>query len=284
MEAQIIDLKIESLEKEIIELRRIKGDIDYEERCPTPEKKWYNIDTGTHHVVSQGLLFESQLFCVESNHLNTFKKYYVDNFGIEYVMESKLEDILRKTEGDNNFKLLDPSLKYHSVPVPNIKRFLFRNMKHRIVCNNKLLFNAVIEMLNLKAKHTRREKIDWFNTEIKRYLNFQPPIRGSDGVMTCQISGMEVFYSRIHMLWGFNRSEFDYVYQCETGHLPQQEELLIKRLKKQKRNYYVNLDSNILKPDQVAKESTVNFKFVDHNLRLVANSKTVFESYRRLLN
>lgn len=282
MDLYILNNSIEELETHLYELKSIRDNIEFQVRNPTNEIRWYNIDIGMHYIVSQGLPYQSDIFFIESNSFNRFSNYYLNNFEIEFNYEQELALRLEMVS-NNTYTIVDPSVKEYSISPNDIKKYKYRHLKYRICSNNKQLFESLILIFDIKNSYIIREYFEWFNTEIKQYLPFDPSIINATRVESVKIMGYDVYYSVFHKLWGFNEKQFKYIYMLEVGHSIEIEEILLGRLNRRKSMLYVNLDPNIAKLDQLGKLFIKRFKFIDHNLRIVANSKTIFESYSRAI-
>lgn len=281
MNVDVLDYEISELERELEKLRQIRQGIPFYERNPTEFNRWYNIDSGVHHIVCQGLYFQSDLFWVESNYPGAFYDYYRNNFGIHFKDEPEV--LRRKKLIGTNLICIDPGNKEDVIEAVNGLRFLHRNHEYKIVSNNEKLFSSLINILDLEKLHVQRDRLDWYNTEIKNYLAFNPPLRCCDSIVSVNILGNKVYYSDYHRIWGFNQEQFRHVYMLEVGHYPDDQIKIIKRLKRRDPNIYTNLDLTIPKLDGVSKDFVKKFKFIDHKFKIVANSKRIFEAYRLLL-
>ena len=282
MDSGVLEYQIIELEHQLAELYECRNKYKGKHRNPSASARWYNIDMGEHYITSQGFRFYSTIFWVESRYCDVFYEYYRTHFGIDHTDENELLRRLKLINIDS-YTLIDPYDKEVSIPSTNIKKYKYRNVRFRIVSNNQKLFESLIDVMVIMSTYISRKYLDWFNTEIRQYLNFTPPIIQSDDIITTSLNGQEIYYSEHHRLWGFNRKEFDYIYTLEVGHSPCHQKLLLGRLSKRKRDMYANLDPSMHKMDRVCKSYTSNFNFVDDNLMIVANSKTIFEAYRKLL-
>lgn len=283
MDPGVVEYQIIELERELTKLYAHKASIVIKDRNPTKLARWYTIDNGQHYITCQGLRFQSDLFWIESKYGDSFYQYYQDHFGIDYADEPDLYKRLRSL-GGSEFILIDPNTKDINVKRADIDKYKYRDYQYRIVSANEKLFNQILAMLAIKISYVPRDTLNWFNTEIKQYLEFVPPVINSKKIVKTQILENTVYYSEQHKLWGFNENEFNYIYILEIGHPPDQQEILLNRLKKRPHGMYINLDPNITKMDGVCKDYIKRFKFIDHQLMIVANSKVIFNAYRRLLN
>jgi hypothetical protein len=283
MNTNVLEYQIIELERELTTLYAQREGIVIKERNPTEFARWYTIDNGQHYIVCQGLRFQSDLFWIESRNGDTFYGYYKTHFGIEYDSESELLKRLRCL-GGNDYVVIDPDVKGIIVKKTEIPKYKYCNYHYRMLSNNKSLFDEVIKMLAIKVAYLPRDSLKWFNTEIKQYLTFVPPIIDSKKIIKTKIDGYDVYYSEQHKIWGFNEKEFNHIYTLEVGHSPEQQEILLNRLRKRPYGMYINLDPSISKMDGVCKDYIKRFKFIDHKLMIVANSKTVFNAYRKLLS
>lgn len=283
MEEYILDCKIDQLENELDILYRTREGFTYEERNPTVNARWYNIDIGKHYIVSKCLTNQSNLFCIESKDKVKFLEYYNNNFGINFKYENEILDRLGVFHIDFYINI-DPKDKEFKISKKDVNKYKYVNNKFMITSNNKKLFNQVYLMLKINQSYTPRKSFEWYNTEIRKCLPFSPPLIGPKKVLKQNIMGNTVYYSDFHRIWGFTEEQFNYIYTLEVGHLPIYEEVILKRLDKRIYNYYVNLDPSIVKLDHITDLYIHDFKFIDHTLKIVANSKRVFESYRKALN
>lgn len=277
-----LDYQIAELEQELIKLYAQKNGLEIKPRNPTNLARWYTIDNGQHYIICQGRRFQSDLFWIESNYGDAFYEYYKTTFGIDYSNEPELLRRLRMLGGPD-YLVIDPDSKDTIVKKTEIAKYKCCNYHYHILSNNKILFDQVLQMLTIKIEYVPRDTLDWFNTEIKQYLDFLPPLIGSKKINKTKIGEYEVYYSEQHKLWGFNEKEFNHIYNLEVGHPPDQQEILLKRLEKRPFGIYINLDPNITKMDGVCKDYIKRFKFIDHKLMIVANSKVIFNAYRKLL-
>ena len=107
MNSSALEYQIIELERQLGMLYQCRSKLLKKHRHPTEQARCYNIDTGEHHITSQGLRFQSEIFWIESNYGDVFYEYYKSQFGIEHKAEEELFRRLKLINIDD-YTLVDP--------------------------------------------------------------------------------------------------------------------------------------------------------------------------------